>query len=234
MTTVLDGADVTSTNLAALPSGFDVIAGYVTGSDNIIWSDAQWGEYPDAVRIDQSPVNTALDETADVLDFERGAATLADVAPWALAAQASYAAGRRPGQRRPAIYASASSLTAVCNALAGARVTGVGLWVADWNDTQAAAAAAVQAASGPYPVVAVQYQDAGTHDLDVFAAAWVSTRSAPPQPAPPARPAAAVPPGQWENAGWQWAEVTVIGKGLDGNMHAFAYSPAANIWAKVL
>ena len=180
-------------------------------------------------------MNTAADETADVLDYENGAATLADIAPWALAAKAALAAVTRPGQRHPAVYASASNLTPVCNALAAARVTGVGLWVANWNDTRDAAVAMLQASSGPYPVIGVQYANRGLYDEDVFLASWVNARSAvkPPQPPPAARPA--MPPGQWDDPqAWTWAEAALIGKGLDGNMHAFAYSKASNVWAKVL
>ena len=232
---VIDGADATGSNLASLPAGFAVLAGYSTGSDGVPWTAEQWAQHPGAIRIDQSPVNTALDETADILDVEAGAATLADIAPWALAAEAAWARGTRPGQRHPAVYASQSNLTAVCNALAGAHVTGVGLVVANWNDTKDAATAAVQASSGPYPVVGVQYADEGLYDLDVFLASWVNTVSPQPKPPMPPAPKAAVPPGQWNNpAAWQWAEVAVVGTGLDGKMHSFAYSAAGNVWAKVL
>ena len=232
---VIDGADVTGASLSSLPPGFSVVAGYSTGSDGVPWSAEQWAEHPAAIRIDQSPEDTALDETADVLDYERGAATLADIAPWALAARAAWAKVTRPGQRHPAIYASADNLTAVCNALAAAKVTGVGLFVADWNDTKEAAVAALAASSGPYPVVGVQYANEGLYDLDVFLASWVNARSAKTSPAAPAAAKPAVPPGQWDDAAaWTWAEATVVGKGTDGNLHAFAYSTASNVWAKVL
>jgi len=233
--TVIDGADVTGSNFHALPAGIGIAAGYITGTGGVEWSAEQWAAHPDAIRIDQSPVNTTADETADILDFEQGAATLADLAPWALAARSAFARVARPGQRHPAIYASQSSLTPVCNALAAARVTGVGLWVADWTGNRDAAVATLQASSGPYPVIGVQYADKGEYDADVFLLSWVNTRSAKagPQPAPAARPA--LPPGQWDNPdAWEWAEATVIGTGLDGRMHAFAYSKAGNTWAKVL
>jgi hypothetical protein len=232
---VIEGADVTGSNLAHLPAGFAVLAGYSTGSEGIPWSEAQWAEHPDAIRIDQSPADTPAGETADVLDVEGGAATFADCAPWALAAQASYAKAARPGQRHPAIYASQDNLTPVCNALAAARVTGVGLVVADWNDTKDAAVAVLQASSGPYPVVGVQYADEGLYDLDVFLASWVNARSA--KAAAKAAPAAraAMPPGQWDDPqAWTWAEATISGTGLDGKLHSFAYSKAGNAWAKVL
>ena len=207
----------------------------MTGSGGVPWSPEHWAEHPDAIRIDQSPVNTPLDETADVLDYERGAATLADIAPWALAAKAAWARAGRPGQRHPAVYASQSNLTNVCNALAAARVTGVGLWVANWNDTRDAAVAMLQASSGPYPVIGVQYADRGLYDEDVFLESWLNARSAvkPPQAPPAARPA--MPPGQWDDPkAWTWAEVALTGTGLDGKLHSFAYSKAGNTWVKVL
>ena len=232
---VVDGADATGSNFSALPSGLGVVAGYCTGTDGVLWDSAMWAAHPDAIRIDQSPADTAADETADALDFESGAATLADLAPWVLAAKSAFARVTRPGQREPAVYASQDSLTPVCNALAAAHVTGVGLWVADWNDTPDAAVAALQASSGPYPVVGVQYANAGRYDRDVFLASWVNTRSAKAQPAAPAPAKPAVPPGQWlDPAEWTWAEATITGTGLDGKVHTFAYSKAANLWAKVL
>lgn len=232
---IIDGADATAANYASLPRDLAIVAGYTTGSDGIPWTEAMWAGHPDALRIDQSPANTVMDETADILDYERGAATLADLAPWGLAAQSAWARAARPGQRHPAIYASQSNLTPVCNALAAAKVTGIRLIVANWSDTKDAAVAMLQASSGPYPVAGVQYEDAGAYDLDVFLASWVNTRSAPAKPAAKPAPKPAAPPGQWNDpAAWTWADVTVTGTGLDGKLHSFAYSRQANVWAKVL
>lgn len=232
---VIDGADATGANYAALPKDLAIVAGYTTGSDGIAWSAEMWAAHPTALRIDQSPANTVMDETADILDFERGAATLADLAPWSLAAQSAWARAARPGQRHPAIYASQSNLTPVCNALAAAKVTGIRLIVANWSDTKDAAVALLEASSGPYPVAGVQHADAGAYDEDVFLASWVNTRSAPSKPAPKPAVKAAMPPGQWDDAAdWTWAEVSVTGTGLDGKMHTFAYARSANVWAKVL
>ena len=232
---VIDGADATASNYSALPRDLAIVAGYTTGSDGVAWSAEMWAQHPDALRIDQSPANTVMDETADILDYERGAATLADLAPWVLAAQSAWARAARPGQRHPAIYASSSNLTPVCNALAAAKVTGIRLVVADWTGSKDDAIAMLQASSGPYPVAGVQYEDAGKYDLDVFLASWVNTRSAPPKPAPKPAVKPAAPPGQWDGPeAWTWAEVTISGTGLDGKMHTFAYSREANVWAKVL
>ena len=169
--------DATHSNIASLPAG--QVAGYVTGSSGIAWTSTDWNAHPGAVRIDQSPVNTALDETADVLDFERGAATLADIVPWALAALMSYHLGTRPGQRTPLIYASQSNLSEIANALvAGNLANGsIGFWIANWSDTQAVAEMLVNSASGPFPVRAVQYQDNGNYDTSVMDSAWLAAVS---------------------------------------------------------
>jgi peptidoglycan hydrolase-like protein with peptidoglycan-binding domain len=171
--------DVTAGNYAHVPAGQR--AGYVTGSGGVPWTPAMWAANPGAVRIDQSPVNTPLDELADVIDFENGAAVLSDLARWVLAAQANFARGARPGQRKPAVYCSASNATAAVNALvAGGVAGGVGLWFAHYGVPQASATASVLAGSGPFPCIGFQFSDlggGGTYDLDVFSAAWLAGQS---------------------------------------------------------
>ncbi|HXJ26376.1 MAG TPA: hypothetical protein VNH17_11775, partial [Streptosporangiaceae bacterium] len=171
--------DVTGTYYSRVPPGQR--CGYDTGSGGIAWTPDMWAANPGAVHIDQSPVNTALDEMSDVLDYERGAATLADIAPWAKAAQANFAGNARPGQRRPAVYMSASTVTDVVNALtAGGISSGVSLWIANWNLTEAESVAAVLAGSGPFPVIGIQFTDTGgggTYDLDIFSLTWLTTQS---------------------------------------------------------
>lgn len=186
MSGIVLGYDVTHEFLPKAPKGAQ-LAGYCTGSPNIVWTNSDWSANPNAVRIDQSPVNTALDETADVLDYESGAATLADIGPWAHAALANFASGKRPGQRTPLVYASASNLTPVANALVAAKLDNgsVGFWVASWGVGEPNAATAIMAASGPFPVRAWQYANMGLYDADVFDAAWLNHRSAKPVTTPP-------------------------------------------------
>ena len=216
--------DATRDNIAHLPAG--QAAGYTTSTGtHIQWTAADFAAHPGAVRIDQDPA--ASDPTADILDVEARAATLADCPGWAKRALADYKAARRPGQRSPAIYASRSNLTPVVNALvAGGVTSGVGLWVADWTGNQAAATAEVQAASGPFPVIAVQFRNAGAYDISVFSATWLKGVSV----SQPAQPPA--PPGQWLNAdAWTWRDVAVTGIGLDGHLHMFRLVDGA--WVKV-
>lgn len=173
--------DATHAGIGSLPKG--QAAGYTTGSGSVPWTAADWRAHPGAVRICQDP--GATDTTADVLDVESGAATVSDVARWAEAAAASFASGRRPGQRSPAIYLNLSNLTLAVNALvAGKIVSGVSLWLANWNLTEAEATSLVQLAGGPYPVIGVQYGNRGGYDVSVFSAAWLANVSGGMQPGP--------------------------------------------------
>lgn len=170
--------DCTHANIGRAPAG--LLAGYTTGSDGIRWTGADWAAHPDAVRIDQDPA--ASDDTADILDVEAGAATLADVPGWAKRALASCHAVKRPGQRSPLIYCSQVNVTPVANVLTGAGLAdgSVGLFIANWNLSQAQATADVLAGSGPFPVHGLQFRDAGDFDVDIFSSAWLNTRSAHP------------------------------------------------------
>ena len=182
--TAVTVCDAIHANAGHLPKG--QAAGYSTGRGPVPWTPADWAAHPGAVRIDQDP--GATDTTADVLDVESGAATIADCAPWAEAAAASYATGKRPGQRHPAIYMSLSSVTPVVNALiAGGIHEGVSLWIANWNLTEAEARALVQTAGGPWPVIGVQYRNAGLYDVSVFSGPWLDAVSGPVPPAVPGK-----------------------------------------------
>lgn len=166
--------DSTHVNLGRVPPGIQ-LCGYTTGSNGIAWTKADWAAHPSAVRICQDA--GATDRTADVLDVERGAATVSDVPGWARDALASRRAGRRPGQRWPLIYTMASNVTPVANALTAAKLTGgqVGLFVADWNDDFVGDVTRVSHASGPFPVHGWQVSDAGLFDVDVFSADWLKS-----------------------------------------------------------
>ena len=174
--------DAIHDNVSHLPAG--AAAGYSTGTgSHIRWTAADWAAHPGAVRIDQDP--GASDPTADVLDVESGAATVAVCARWAEAAAASVAQGKRPGQRHPAIYMSLSMVTPVVNALiAGGITEGVSLWVAHWGITQDQARTVVQLGGGPFPVIAVQYRNAGLYDVSEFSRPWLNAVSADPAARP--------------------------------------------------
>jgi len=192
------GYDAIRVNAASLPKGAQAYAGYSTGSGVVPWPDSLFASYATALgpclRIDQDPA--ASDPTADYLDVERGAATVADCPGWARQAMADIRAVRRRGQRSPAIYASASAVTSVVNALlAGGIPSGVGLIIADWNLTEVTAIAGVLAAAGPFPVVGIQFADPGPYDVNIFSRAWLAGQAggAPaPAPVPVPVPAAVI------------------------------------------
>jgi hypothetical protein len=168
--------DATHANVGQLPRGVQA-AGYVTGTDGVAWTAADWAAHPGAVRIDQSPALTAIDETADVLDVENGAATLADIDAWARDALASYHSGKRPGQRSPVIYCDGETVTPVANVLTEGRLVGVGLFIARWNLTLTQSVTDVIGASGPFPIHGIQFASDGPYDIDVFSSAWLATVS---------------------------------------------------------
>jgi peptidoglycan hydrolase-like protein with peptidoglycan-binding domain len=172
--------DSISVNLGSCPSGQR--AGYATGGGDIGWTTAQFEANPGAVVIDQDP--SATDKTADVLDVESGAATVADVAAWYKAALANYNANVRPGQRKPVIYCGGDNLTPVANALTAAKITDVGIWLADPGISLASAESQVDGASGSFPIIGVQYEWPGlglpsdaTYDVSVFNSTWISVQS---------------------------------------------------------
>jgi hypothetical protein len=191
--------DITGDSVGALPRGSQA-AGYMTGSGGVPWTNADWAEFPNAVRIDQTPVLTQIDETADVLDIETGAATNAECAQWFKAALANYKSGARPGQRLPAIYTSLSNVTPLVNTLIADGVqAGPFLWVAHWGIGQASADAVLAASGGPFPVVGVQFADGAemgtSYDWDVFLDSWLASANGPvPPPVPPVPPAPPTPP----------------------------------------
>jgi hypothetical protein len=175
--------DATHAFISQLPRGSQA-CGYDTGSDGVPWTAADWAAHPGAVHIDQDPA--ASDFTADVLDCERGAVPVGSplIPVWASMAHTRFMLATRPGQRRPAVYCSASSVTANVNALiAGGVRSGVGLWVASWGIGQAQAVADVLAGAGPFPVIGMQFTDLGTVDADVFSTTWLADVSRVPVPA---------------------------------------------------
>jgi len=169
--------DATHSNISALPANSQY-AGYVTGSPSIVWTAEDWASHPGAIRIDQSPASTVWDATADVDDYETGAVGLSELAERAKLRFAAFKAGTRAGQRSPLIYASANNVSNVVNALVNGGVTsGVGLWVANWNLTEAQSVTDVLAASGPFPIHGIQFTNAGAYDISVFSADWIKNVS---------------------------------------------------------
>jgi len=183
LTTVYDcmGSQLVNLNI---PPGV-LLAGYITGTGPVPWTAEQFAAHPTAIRIDQAPVNTPADETADMLDVEPSAGTVADVPTWVAGAWHSYRAGLRPGQRTPTIYVEQSEITPVANALVAAGITsGVNLFLTE-PMTEHEAIDRVTGASGPFPIVGVQYQFSFDHDVSIVSTGWLNNvSSAAPNPTP--------------------------------------------------
>ena len=177
---VVDAHDAIHANVSHLPHG--QTCGYTTGSPAIKWTAADWKLHPMGVRICQ---DSGTDHTADCLDVERGAATNAQAPIWFKAAAKAYQSAARPGQRSPAVYCSASNVTPLVNAFIASGIkSGCGLWVANWNLSRDQAAAEVEKAGGPFPVIGVQYSNGPLYDFDVFDSGWLARQSAPPSSGP--------------------------------------------------
>jgi hypothetical protein len=173
---IIPAFDATHANVGHLPNG--QAAGYVTGGPTIKWTDTDWNAHPDAIRIDQSPTASQWDATADVDDFENGAVALDELASRAKARIASFNRVSRKGQREPAIYMSASNVTAVVNALINGGVhSGVSLWVAQWSLDMGEAVTKIAEAAGPFPIVGVQYSNGPFFDFNMFSTTWLKNQS---------------------------------------------------------
>ena len=168
------GYDVTAANYPHRPSSGQ-IAFYVTGSSDIQSTPAMRTAHPNAITINQS--NTDANVIADEYDVETGALTPAQLPGLVRNAQAAWLTGN--GRRRPVAYVNQSNKTTVVNALVAAKVTNVGLHIADYSLTEAQAINLLQSSNGPYPVVGYQYNDAGEYDEDVWLESWVNDVSTP-------------------------------------------------------
>lgn len=194
-TATVNGYDVTGTNYSHRPASGQA-ALYMTGSGGIAATTAMWQANPKAVRIDQSPVINTVDTTADTYDVETGAITVAELPSVIADARANYNRGVRPGQRWPAVYCNQSTLTPVANALTSAKLTGTGIWLANYNFTAAQAAAVIQQSSGPFPFIGIQHADVGFYDEDVWSVDWLNKVSGVP---------VANPTSGTQNQ-WKWCE----------------------------
>jgi hypothetical protein len=228
--TPVDGWDATGADLPDAPKTGQA-AGYVTGLGGVPWSNAQKLAHPGFVQIDQSPAIETVYYLADFFDLENGAVTIADLPELLKGSQAAWAKGTRPGQRWPGVYCSQDSVTDAVNALVAGGIDTCPLGVADYSYTHAEAVELVTNASGPFPIVWVQYNDNGAYDVDVFSKEWLNNVSRKGGNVPTVTPKA--PPGQWLDATeWTWEEAVITGTGTDGNLYCFAFDPSTGTWIK--
>lgn len=78
--TMLDTIGATAANI---PASTKKVAGYVTGSGDVLWHRANWALFPHAahIRIDQA-AGVGVPLESDVADYEPGAKTLGDAIDW--------------------------------------------------------------------------------------------------------------------------------------------------------
>lgn len=144
-------ADATGDNAHLIPAGFDLIAGYVTGTPDVLWTQAEIDLYAAGrfVAIDQGGIG-APQYDATVIDVETGAWVPGQVPGWI----------SRCTRPRPTVYCNQSTLPPVLST--GWRGD---LWLAviGWSPGQL-----LPAAPG-CTIVAVQTAQnvAGTFDLSV-------------------------------------------------------------------
>jgi len=165
------------------------MAGYTTGGKGIRWTAADWKAHAGAVRICQDA--GASDATADVLDVESGAASIADVPGWVARAREAFDSAARPGQRTPCVYLSAAEVPELVTYMRQhAPDTDVSLWVAHWGVGRIHAEAQLLVSRAPFRTVAFQYARGDVYDLSVAASDWLEDVSAPDRvkPAPAAAP----------------------------------------------
>ncbi len=215
--------DATHRNIGAIPAGM-LAALYTTGSPDIKATQADFHNHPNAIHICQ---DHGSDTTADIIDMEKGAATVQDAVNFINNARHSFWTVQRPGQRWPGIYLSRSRVTEQANALVAAKLTQVPLWIAQWGEPQTIAVAEIAHTSGPWPVIGLQIRNQNVDDFSVFSTEWLNAVSH------KGAPKATVPPGQWKNPNeWTWKTVKEIGTGLDNKTHEFDFNPLTGLWDK--
>jgi hypothetical protein len=215
--------DATHKNVPKLPAGI-LAALYTTGSPDIKATRDDFINHPNAIHICQ---DQGSDTTADIIDMENGAATVAHAVDFINNARHSFWTVQRPGQRWPGIYLSRSRVTEQANALVKAKLTHVPLWIAQWGEPQTVAVAEIAHTSGPFPVIGLQIRNQGIDDFSVFSTEWITAVSK------KGLPKATVPPGQWKNPSeWTWKNVKEIGIGLDGKQHEFDFNALTGLWDK--
>jgi hypothetical protein len=163
--------DAIHDNVPALPNNLQLVAGYVTGSPDIVWTAADWARFPGIphVTIDQA-FTGAPRYDAVVIDIETGAYAPADVTNWMNHATAA----------RPTIYVNRSNLTAsAANALQSPQFKG-DVWLAmpGWQPGQALP---VLPAGCRYVAVQNQQDVANAYDLSVVLdPSWPAVLANPP------------------------------------------------------
>jgi hypothetical protein len=131
-----------------IPASAPKVAGYVTGSAGIIWTDQDWARFSGGeVHINQDPDSSPLN--GNVLDVEPVA--------WTNEGAAQACKTRLAHGRGIHCYTASSNLTPLVNELLAVGITSCNIWLANWSLSEAEATHMVYTRSGPWPLVAVQW-----------------------------------------------------------------------------
>lgn len=189
-------ADTIHDNVHNLPATMPRVAGYVTGSKDIQWTEADFGRFARTVRINQFPDMHTLG-AGHVLDVENRAWTI----PGAVAA----AKVREAHDRHTTFYISTGNHNATVNELAAAAAAAglnrstTFLWVANWSLSLEAATQMIGDHVDGYRIVAVQWASPSSNphtplphsnlslaeanaDLSITDDAWLASPAMPPPP----------------------------------------------------
>jgi len=184
--------DTIHLNVGCIPVQCPKVAGYVTGTPDIVWTQDDWARFRGSkVTVNQRNCSDPL--LGNVLDIEPGAWTIPDAVEACLV--------RLAHRRLCNLYLSqgevtasdpsGKNVTALVNALLDKGIKGANLCVANYSLSESQAVAMVSAASGPFPIVWVQWASPGSNpftilpgtnltlaeancDLSVTAAGWLS------------------------------------------------------------
>lgn len=147
------------------------LVGYYTAGNSYIWTQAEKAMFPESALVGITLTAASARWEDDVLDIERGGATVDEAADWIRRKKES-------GYFRPTLYASLAIIPSI-RVATGKYILGrdYDIWVADWDGTT----------SVPYPMAAAkQYSAAGKYDKSaVYDELWPHRRDAPPPPSGP-------------------------------------------------
>lgn len=197
--------DTISASIADIPSTATMVAGYDTGSSDILWTSSDWSKFNDAVRvhIDQAGPG-APTYSSTVMDVEPGCYSPSDVPNWTSKCTAA----------RPTVYCDQSDLPSVMAVWKGA------IWLAapGMSDANAVALAASNT-----QIVAVQNVQAGTYDQSVVIDEyWPEVK--PVATTPTHATITVPPPGKWLGG-------VFTGIGTTGDLWYTTYNAETGEWS---
>lgn len=143
-----------------IPLSAPRVAGYVTGSADVKWTQQDWDRFPDAgkLRIDQSP---------ELLSYKSDAASVADIGSGAGTIPAYVAACKeRLAHGRLLWFHCSQDLVGDVSArlvAEGVPLSKCGVWVANWNYSELEANAYLGTTIYGIQVVAVQWASPSSH-----------------------------------------------------------------------